>query len=164
VSPAFRFAVDTSLGKLVRHLRMIGFDARYPDPCGQPFRRVATPDPGRIIVTRTQTIRDRFRQRRVIFICHNDPLRQLAQVIEEVGIQADDMHPFTRCLECNRQTVPISRDTVRGRVPPYVWQSHSQFATCNGCHRIYWAGSHLNRMVRRVSAICTLKKERHHEQ
>ncbi len=163
MSPPFRFAVDVPLGKLARYLRMAGFDASYPNRRDRPHDFFMPIDPGRIIVTRTRSVRDRFQDRPMIFIHCNHPLRQLAQVTTDLQIRQSDIFPFTRCLDCNRQMAPTDREAVWGRVPPYIWHVHRRFTACGNCHRVYWAGSHRHRMVERLSAIWTPKEMRHHE-
>jgi hypothetical protein len=36
--------------------------------------------------------------------------------------------------------------TVAERVPPYVRQTQSRYSECPECGRIYWAGTHWQRM------------------
>ncbi|NIR92184.1 MAG: hypothetical protein GWO08_00475, partial [Gammaproteobacteria bacterium] len=40
-----------------------------------------------------------------------------------------------------------SKQQVEGRVPPYVFQTQSQYMECPACHRIYWRGTHWQRMT-----------------
>lgn len=157
-----RFATDASLGKLGRLLRSAGFDtqcehqSRDDDFLGKIESR-------RVILTRTRAVKQRFRGRRLIFIQHNDPLRQMLQVVRELNIRSSECKPFSRCLSCNRLIQPIDRQTVKHRVPAYVWQRHSSFHGCDQCRRIYWAGSHQDRMGKRLSTIFQKQESETHE-
>jgi uncharacterized protein with PIN domain len=55
-----------------------------------------------------------------------------------------------RCLECNEATVPVEKAAVRGRVPPYVFDTQTRFMTCPSCGRIYWKATHVRDMLRRL--------------
>jgi uncharacterized protein with PIN domain len=39
---------------------------------------------------------------------------------------------------------------VKELVPPYVYQTQSQFMQCPACHRIYWRGTHWQAMSKRL--------------
>jgi len=148
----FRFATDAALGKLARHLRAAGFDT-----CCAPQLAQAdfwqTVDPDRIILTRTMNLRQRFKDRKPVFICENDPWRQFLQVVRQLELEADDLNLFSRCLVCNGWLFDVDRQAVKGRVPDYIWQRHARFRSCGQCRRLYWAGSHPARMEKRMAAI-----------
>ncbi|UCE87873.1 MAG: twitching motility protein PilT, partial [Deltaproteobacteria bacterium] len=42
---------------------------------------------------------------------------------------------------------------VEGRVPPRILREHSAFLRCPGCERVYWSGSHTDRMRRVLEAV-----------
>lgn len=148
-----RFATDATLGRLGRHLRAAGFDTlcRHQSRQDDFFDAI---DADRIILTRTQAVRRRFLpSRAVVFICDNDPWRQLRQVVRELGIRQRDARPFSRCLACNRCIDPLDKQAVKTRVPAYVWQRQRTFHGCAQCQRIFWAGSHHERMGQRLATL-----------
>ena len=147
-----RFATDSTLGKLGRHLRAAGFDTVCQHQCRQGgfFHTI---DPARIILTRTGAVRQLFKERRLVFISDNDPWQQLRQVVRDLSIRRTDTKPFSRCLQCNREVRPIDKMAVVPLVPAFVWQCHQTFHQCEQCGRIYWAGSHHDRLDQRLAAI-----------
>lgn len=70
---------------------------------------------------------------------------QLAEVLARFDLY-DRVQPFRRCMRCNTPLEPIAREEVRGRVPEGVWESYESFAWCPICRRVYWKGSHYDRM------------------
>ncbi|MCB2147130.1 MAG: Mut7-C RNAse domain-containing protein [Deltaproteobacteria bacterium] len=157
-----RFATDATVGKLGRHLRSAGFDTL----CQHQSRRgnfFETIDGERVILTRTRLVKLRFKRRPLVFIRDNDPYRQMIQVVHELKLGWCDLNLFSRCLECNEAIRPVDRATVAGRVPAYVWQYHHTFHACAKCGRIYWAGSHHDRMIQRLLAIFKQKDGETHE-
>jgi uncharacterized protein len=147
-----RFATDASLGKLGRLLRAAGFDTRCEHQSTEPdFWRCIEPE--RIVLTRTRRIAKRLMGHPMVFIRPNDPVHQLNQVVAVLAIDRADLRPFTRCLACNTPIRAIDRQQAYGQVPMYVWNCQSTFHTCDSCKRIYWAGSHHERICRRFEVI-----------
>jgi hypothetical protein len=113
---------------------------------------------GRVILTRTKSVERRFQDRRLVFIRENDPLLQLVQVVRALELKPEEGRPFSRCMSCNRLIEPVARQAVMGRVPAYVWHQHTRFHTCRQCGRIYWPGSHHDRMTKQIAAVFQQKK------
>jgi uncharacterized protein len=132
-----KFDVAGMLGGLVKWLRIPGFDARFP---------VSEPTAGRIFVT-AREIPGRLAD---IVIRDQDVMRQLRQVLAETGRRVDPKLLFSRCLECNVLVVPVPKTEVEGAVPPGVFQTKQEFQECPGCGWIFWEGSHVKRVLRRL--------------
>jgi uncharacterized protein len=134
------FAAEKTLGKLAKWLRILGFDTFYsPDLSGN---QLINAHEKRILLTRTQRVRDMNLSRKCVFIASNDPFEQLRDVIQTTGITQKDIRPFSRCIRCNALIRRVQKDSVRKMVPDYVWESHDTFRICALCQRIYWPGSH----------------------
>ena len=139
------FVAERTLGKLAKWLRILGFDTFYaPDFSEKQLMGV---DKKRILLTRTQRIRDGNLSEKCIFIAPNDPFEQLREVIQALGITQKDIRPFSRCIRCNASIRRIQKDAVQKMVPEYVWETHDTFRICVACQRIYWAGSHTRRSL-----------------
>ncbi|MCU0560537.1 MAG: Mut7-C RNAse domain-containing protein [Desulfobacterales bacterium] len=146
------FAVERTLGRLGKWLRLLGFDAlletecppaKFPQRCGE----------GRILLTRTRRVLAALPERAAIFIRADDPFAQAAQVLRELGLSACDLRPFSRCLRCNLPIEAIGRQQARGAVPDYVWQTAPGFGRCPRCLRLYWAGTHTARSLERIQRL-----------
>ena len=149
----FRFAVERTLGKLAKWLRLLGFDTVFEnesDP-GQFSDHLL---PGTILLTRTEQVRDTLTaSQRLIFIESNDIEKQLRQVIDELRLEIKDIHPFSRCLICNVTNEKIEKDRIYGQVPDYVWENNTVFQSCPKCKKIYWPGSHFERSMEKIINI-----------
>jgi len=147
-----RFAADRALGALAKWLRILGYDTVFEsDISNRTFIKSLKDD--RILLTRTRKIQKKIDAYRTIFITSNNPVDQLKQVVDEIGISRADVQPFSRCVACNLPIVDIEKERVFGRVPDYIWQTHGSFNTCNRCGRIYWQGSHAERSMERINQI-----------
>ena len=143
------FAAERTLGKLTKWLRLLGFDAIFELDVPDDFLFEALKR-DRILLTRTERVRDKYSYQRLIFIESNDPKEQLSHVIRELGIVEADMRPFSRCLRCNVEITEVEKDLVYGRVPDYIWETHDRFQNCPMCRRIYWPGSHTKRSMKTI--------------
>ena len=153
--PDPRFLADAHLGGLARFLRMLGFDTLHePGLHDQEIRRIAS-DERRIVLTRD---RELLKCREIARGCYVHALRieaQLAEVAERYAL-APRARPFTLCLRCNVPLERVEKASVLERLPERVRLAQSEFTRCPACERIYWPGSHYQRMLaamRRVVAV-----------
>ena len=76
----------------------------------------------------------------------------MCQVIDSLKLDCQS-RPFTICLECNQALVERSKQQVKDRVPPYVFQTQKQYMECPSCHRIYWRGTHWQAMTKKLDKL-----------
>jgi len=138
------FAAEPTLGKLANWLRILGFDTSY-EPGFSTKKSIDSGRKNRILLTRTERVRDGKLPQEFIFITSNIPFEQLREVIDTLGIIYTDTRPFSRCIRCNTRIQPVDKDSVRGDVPDFIWQTRDIFQICGRCRRIYWPGSHTER-------------------
>jgi uncharacterized protein with PIN domain len=70
---------------------------------------------------------------------------QLAEVVGALQLEAA-LSPFTRCRECNELLVDVAKADVVDRLPEKVRGFYERFKRCPGCDRVYWEGTHFERM------------------
>ncbi|MEE8469806.1 MAG: Mut7-C RNAse domain-containing protein [Dehalococcoidia bacterium] len=151
-----RFIVDSNVGKLARWLRIAGFDALFiKDVDDSKLVRIALAE-GRVLLTRdTEILKRRLATRgrmKVILIEDDEVKAQLRQVMTTFGL-ASQIRPFTLCLECNESLLPREMVDVKKLVPPHVFRTQTQYMQCPACQRVYWRGTHWERMSRELEEI-----------
>ena len=67
-----------------------------------------------------------------------------------------EIKEFTRCLECNTELIKIAKEKIAGNLPPRVKQSQEEFFKCPGCGKLYWKGTHHQKMLSFVQKIKTM--------
>jgi uncharacterized protein with PIN domain len=150
-----RFATEKTLGRLTKWLRLLGFDTRYESELtGKKF--IETLEKDRILLTRTRRIQNQFATRKLIFVESDHLTQQLNQIFRELGLKAAQARPFSRCLHCNVPIVTVQKDSIRGRVPDYIFEIHDRFQKCPECDRIYWPGSHTRRSLEKIQQLLGL--------
>jgi len=147
-----RFVADAHLGRLARNLRMLGIDVLYRNDYGDAdlARLAATED--RIVLTRDRDLLIRKEIVHGCFVHATGSDAQLAQVLRRFDL-APLLRPFSRCLVCNHPLRGIARAAVRHQVPPRSYAAHERFYECRCCGRVYWEGSHVERMRRRLAHL-----------
>ena len=152
-----RFAADRMLGKLAKWMRVLGFDVVYLRQGGDEEILPCLKD-GRTILTRNRRARFWQQQGKVFVVSANDPKKQLREVYQGLRLCRMIDALLSRCLNCNRLLETISKEEVREEVPEYIWQSQNLFYRCEDCRKVYWSGSHAERMRRRLHQILADKE------
>ena len=146
------FAADKTLGRLAKWLRLLGFDTLFEsERANEKF--IDTLEKDRILLTRTQRFRKQYADRKLIFVESDHPQQQLNQVVEELGLKAEQTRPFSRCLQCNVPIVAAEKNLLRGRIPDYIFETHDHFLTCPECGKVYWSGSHTERGLKMIQQL-----------
>ena len=140
------------LGRLATWLRIAGYDAEYFPGEDAALLRHAWHD-GRILLTRDTQLLQRRRLPPHLFIQSDHVAEQLRQVVQALHLDLAQQARGRRCLRCNVILEPRAKAEVEGRVPDFVWSHHDEFWSCPRCRRIYWAGSHRQRMEETIRAL-----------
>ena len=144
------FIVDVMLGKLARWMRILGLDTLYFNAVeDRELARLAATE-NRILVTRDHRLVERKLVRDRSFLIESENWKE--QIKEFLG-KCDclgSIKPMSRCIVCNCLLRIVQRHSVKQLVPAFVYQNHNHFQQCPSCRRIYWPGTHgerINRML-----------------
>ncbi|MFN4261741.1 MAG: Mut7-C RNAse domain-containing protein [Gemmataceae bacterium] len=149
-----RFACDAMLGKLARWLRAAGYDAFWQEGIDDwDLVRLAQRD-GRVLLTsdtgilRIGIVRDGDLPS--LFIPHGlKHNAQLAFVLGRLRLPIGE----PRCMACGGQLIEVDKEKVRERVPPRSWNWQQQYYACDRCGRLFWQGTHWQRIGRQLDAV-----------
>jgi len=145
--PAPRLLVDAMLGRLARWLRLMGYDAAYWRDGSDEALIAAAQAEDRLIVTRDHALAGR-RGVCAVLIAAEGLDEQIAEARTALG---GAPAPFTRCSACGGELTDLPCEVARDLVPPYVWQTQTQFSRCAICGRVYWRGTHWPALQRRLA-------------
>ncbi|MBV9084651.1 MAG: Mut7-C ubiquitin/RNAse domain-containing protein [Acidobacteriaceae bacterium] len=140
-----KFVLDVHLGKLAAYLRMLGFDALYQS-CftDAQLMRISAAE-HRILLTRDRGVLKHDAVTHGYWLRETDSRKQLIEVVRRFDL-ARLMQPFTRCMACNGLLEDVGKEAARVSVPPRTIDLYNEFRRCAGCGRVYWKGSHYERM------------------
>ena len=147
------FLVDINVGKLAGLLRMAGCDAESVGPdSGDTDTVTKAVGEGRILLTRN---RELLKQRKLVFghlVQSQEPDHQLREIFDLYGLQ-DQLRPFSRCIACNGLLVEVEKEAIIDRLLPLTKKYYHHFKQCSGCAKIYWHGSHHDKMEAKLKII-----------
>ena len=136
------------LGTLAKWLRILGYDTTFePELNDHQLVRLARAE-DRVLLTRDRELARR-RGVRVLLVDSERLDDQVVQVLTEFGLSPQ--HSFSRCPVCNEPLAAIDRQAARERVPAYVARTQKTFKVCPACQRVYWRGTHWQRMADRLA-------------
>ncbi|MBI3283854.1 MAG: Mut7-C ubiquitin/RNAse domain-containing protein [Burkholderiales bacterium] len=140
-----RFVADAHLGGLARLLRMAGFDTLYDNNFNDGEIAAIAERQQRIVLSRD---RELLKRRNITHGCYLHtikPAQQLRELYERLDL-ARSARPFTLCLHCNAPLHAVAKAEVLDRIPPRVRAYYEVFSLCDACQRVFWQGSHWQRM------------------
>ncbi len=150
-----KFVLDVHLGKLVKYLRMAGFDCLYdPSLNDSEIIHISTLQK-RIILTRDKGILKNSKVTHGMFVRATMPTEQFREVISRLQLERF-IKPFTRCTACNEPIEQIEKNEIIHQLLPLTRKHYSDFYRCSGCKKIYWEGSHFKRMKQLLDKIMTV--------
>lgn len=164
------FILDTHLGRLAGYLRMTGFDTLYQNNSSDEALASASAGEKRILLTRDRGLLKRSVVTHGYLVRSDNPQEQLKEVLHRFDL-FNTMKPFRLCMRCNEPLRTIPAAEAKDRVPRRVWYQISSYKNCPACGRIYWKGSHYQKMTGLINrirekagqAVC-MTDELHHDQ
>jgi len=150
-----KFVTDVHLGKLTKYLRLCGFDTyNRSDLADTEIIRIALNE-RRVILTRDKELLKSKRVTHGYWIRSQSPDEQLKELLNRLDLRKL-VKPFTRCMECNGMLTFVPKEEISEKLLPKTLEFYQNFKICPGCKRIYWEGSHFNRMKEKIERISNL--------
>jgi uncharacterized protein len=147
----YRFIADVHLGKLARLLRLLGFDTAYKNNLTKEELVTISSEEKRTLLSRDSSIAKVGLQQYLI-VTTEDPLQQLKQVVKDLRL-TNHFQPFSRCIACNGNLEMVPKESILPLLGKNTKEYYHEFWQCNNCKRIYWKGSHYERMLKTIERI-----------
>jgi uncharacterized protein with PIN domain len=147
-----KFIPDVHLGKLVKYLRLCGFDTYYDKNINDDEIISISVSDKRIILTRDRGLLKNKRVTHGYWIRSSYPGDQFREVYRRFGLQSG-LKLFTRCMECNGILEEVRKDRISVHLLPKTRKYYRDFRRCPGCNRIYWEGSHYEKMKKQIKKM-----------
>ena len=149
-----RFIADVNLGKLARHLRLLGFDTLADGQWHDPELVEIAVTESRMLLTKDRLLLKRAAVIHGYLVRAAEPTEQLVEVARRFDL-SDDMQPFTRCMECNGVVRSVAKASIDHLLEPLTRRYFDEFRQCPDCERVYWKGSHHRRLETIVETVIT---------
>lgn len=142
-----KFVLDVHLGKLARHLRLLGFDVIYQKDMEDASIVHLGRRTGRIILTRDIALLKNKIVRHGYFVRATDPKKQIREIVRQFAL-AGKTRPFRLCLVCNGRIRRVAKSKIASRLPPLTREHYTRFYHCPHCDKIYWQGAHYKQLLK----------------
>lgn len=147
-----RFVLDAHLGKLTRHLRLLGFDTLYRHDISDEQIVRLTRRTGRVVLTRDIGLLKNRTVRCGYFVRSVDPKKQIKETVRRFHLGAK-ARPLRLCLECNGRIARVAKAKILERLPPLTKKYYQRFYICSRCDKIYWQGAHYKQLLRIIDSV-----------
>lgn len=146
-----RFCADVHLGKLARLLRMLGFDTIYKTNFSKDELLKIAGDQSRYVLSKSPYF---LKSANITFyqIKSSDSYQQLKEVIDHFHLKPS-FNSFSRCLYCNAVLEKKEKAEVTTSLLPQTKKHFTEFWQCPTCKKIYWKGSHYERMMKEIEKL-----------
>jgi len=151
-SQVIEFVADGHLGKLVRNLRLLGFDVAYDQKADDRRLLDLMVRENRALLTRDRRLLMHAIVQHGYCPRSQNAEEQTIEVVRRFNL-LDLIAPFTRCVCCNALLKHAAKADVIEELEPLTKMYYAQFRRCAGCGQIYWAGSHFEKLEKRIEKI-----------
>jgi uncharacterized protein len=152
-----RFVADGHLGKLARNLRLLGLDTAYEHDADDRRLLEIMVAEDRALLTRDRRLLMHAVVRHGYCPRSSDPEEQTREVFARFSLAQNrsPLAPYSRCLRCNSRLERIDKSEVMISLSaePLTLRYYETFRRCAGCGRIYWPGTHFEKLTARVARL-----------
>ncbi len=147
-----RFIADINIRDIVKYMRALGLDVYYDASLlPREIIRISKRE-NRTILTKSRKLL-KFRDvTHGIFIRAGTTVEQIRGIIDYLSLR-EFIEPFSRCLQCNKPLVRVSKERILERIPPKTREFYDEYSYCKTCDRIYWKGTHYMKIKKVVDEI-----------
>lgn len=141
-----KFLVDEMLQRLGRWLRAAGYDTLIEHDGREDYQllKQAVAEQ-RLLLTCDQKLTEYRSAKGTVILLNGDDQEQLARQLSD-ACQLDWLFkPFSRCMVCNTELRDATAEE-RNASPADVSSNDQAVYYCPGCKKVYWDGSHVQRM------------------
>lgn len=147
-----RFVLDIHLGRLAGYLRMLGFDALFPENYDDEYLAEISSTENRIMLSRDRGLLIRKIVVYGYYVRSTNPREQVVEVARRYNL-IPKMQPFRHCAHCNGVIEPVAKEDILHLIQPDTREYYDDFRQCTECGRVYWPGTHFERMQAFIDEI-----------
>lgn len=150
------FVVDAMLGNLAKKLRLLGYDSTYFSSIEDEKLITIAKNEKRVILTKDEQLTKAAQNQnaKAILIRGNDEYEQISQINASIRLEKFVIDTnSSRCVICNGKLLPIEKYRIINKIPDGILEREEKFWSCDGCKKIYWKGSHFEKLQEFVNEL-----------
>jgi len=155
------FVADEMLKKLARWLRLLGVETLYPDSIDDDDIIKFTKKHDKVLLTMDSELCRRARKEgvKVFLMPRKSTEEQLVLLIKRFKLDVSDAPSKALCPLCNGMLKEAGKKDVKTKVPPEVLSKHDAFWMCKKCKKVFWEGSHWERIKRNLEKVKSMAED-----
>lgn len=147
----YSFIVDAMLGKIARKLRIFGFDTVYESKIDDMDILNSSKYHGRIVLTSDRALFRRCKKKGLdtILVDKRTEVENLVTIFKSLDIESinsQELPNFCTCCNGLLYTI-IDKNSIKNKIPDRLLHTKDIFYKCSQCNKIYWIGSHMERIA-----------------
>lgn len=148
------FICDNNLGKLIKLLRLGGFDTKENKNHNYQEMIASCLQENRVLLTRDSKLINNIKKTnlQITYVKIDSPFvnEQLKQVQTTLKLAINPKNMFTLCSICNTPVISVEKKAINGKIPPHAYELQNQFWLCPVCNKYYWPGTHWEKIKNRL--------------
>lgn len=145
------------LGKIVKKLRIFGFDSEFVYRSSDQFILQRSKNENRIIITKDKELYKRSlkQNKKSILLLSEIELENILNILKENKVNFIPPIPNndTRCTICNGSLNQMDKNHITNKIPHSVFEKSNIFYKCSKCAKIYWNGTHISKIQSLIDLI-----------
>lgn len=155
------FHCDAALGGLARWLRAAGYDAAYwPSIDDDDLLRKMLGSPAILLTTDRRLCQRGVIANGAIAALLVSIARRKREQFTDVVAQLDLPLRSPHCMACGGSLRPVTKETVRDRIPPKTYPWRDDYYVCQRCDRLFWQGTHWQRIAAGLALAASRRSSR----
>jgi uncharacterized protein with PIN domain len=144
-----RLLCDPSLAGLARWLRAAGYEAFVaPDVPGHRLPEEALRRGLALLTTEAEVLDRRIVGDGSLVVVWVPSALTMSEQLRMAALDLGLALREPRCMACGGTLVPTPKEDVRARIPPRTALWKDEYFVCAGCDRLFWRGTHWERIER----------------
>ncbi len=144
-------ACDVHLGRLAKWLRLSGYTTSIVQLGSKAYPAGQLVDCARpvLVLSRSHSSLQFIAKNELdvtVFQLKSEKLREQIAELEVIGLQIQPDPETSLCAVCGGELEKTPKASVLSELPEKVKKSIKEFWRCHDCSKIYWRGTHWNRM------------------
>lgn len=140
-----KFVLDVHLGKLGKAMRIMGIDTFMKQDLSDKMIASIAENENRVVLTRDIGLLKHKAIECGYWLRSQQWHEQFKEVVQRFHLD-EKFKPFSRCIVCNGNIVTVDKYSVEQEVPLLSEEMFEEFFQCTQCKKVYWKGSHYDRM------------------
>jgi uncharacterized protein with PIN domain len=150
------FVVDAMLGNLAKKLRILGYDSKYFSSIEDDKLILIAKNEKRIILTKDEQLTKNAEKQNISFVLirGSDESEQIMQINAKIKLDRFVVDTNnSRCIVCNGNLQPVEKYRIIGKIPEGILERAEKFWMCDSCKKIYWEGTHFEKLQEFASKL-----------